>query len=226
MYVVFAPSAHALSCVQPPENMLDRGEVIFLGKVTALHVPSAPVEDRPFDSTRRGEDRVTFSVSKYWKGDMGTTIDVHGVYAWGWSGPFFQNGESYIVFARKVQNGSSTQIFANIDCNSTGLASPETEKALDALVSSKRPPAIPPLSPVVQYSRNLTLGSTGSDVAMLQSFLETKGLLTMPLGVSKGYFGGLTKAALAKYQAQENIAPAYGYFGPLTRARVSVGIGQ
>jgi len=35
------------------------------------------------------------------------------------------------------------------------------------------------------------------------------------------YFGSLTKAALAKYQAAKGISPAVGYFGPITRAYVA-----
>ncbi len=71
------------------------------------------------------------------------------------------------------------------------------------------------------YARDLTLGSTGADVVSLQSFLEAKGFLTIPTGTSKGYFGQLTVSALAKYQAANAIAPAAGYFGPMTRAKVS-----
>ncbi|HRZ34726.1 MAG TPA: peptidoglycan-binding protein, partial [Candidatus Paceibacterota bacterium] len=70
------------------------------------------------------------------------------------------------------------------------------------------------------YTRDLTIGSTGSDVAELQAFLVSKGYLVMPAGVSMGYFGSLTQAALASYQAASGIAPAAGYFGPITRAAV------
>jgi peptidoglycan hydrolase-like protein with peptidoglycan-binding domain len=68
------------------------------------------------------------------------------------------------------------------------------------------------------FTRDLTVGSTGADVVVLQDFLITKGHLVMPAGVSKGYFGSITAAALAKYQASVGISPAAGYFGPLTRA--------
>jgi len=68
--------------------------------------------------------------------------------------------------------------------------------------------------------RDLTLGSTGSDVAVLQTFLEQKGYLTIPFGVSKGYFGTLTRAAVSRYQVANGIYPTYGYFGPLTRGRL------
>ncbi len=71
------------------------------------------------------------------------------------------------------------------------------------------------------YTRDLTLGSTGADVVALQSFLESKGHLSIPTGVSKGYFGALTQSSLAKYQASVGISPAAGYFGPMTRAKVS-----
>lgn len=71
------------------------------------------------------------------------------------------------------------------------------------------------------YSMDLTLGSTGADVVALQTFLESKGVLTIPAGVSKGYFGELTRAALARYQAMNGISPAVGYFGPMTRAKVN-----
>lgn len=75
------------------------------------------------------------------------------------------------------------------------------------------------------FVRNLTVGSTGTDVVALQSYLETKGFLTIPVGVSKGYFGPLTRSALARYQASVGIAPAVGYFGPITRADVSAKCG-
>lgn len=70
------------------------------------------------------------------------------------------------------------------------------------------------------FNTNLTIGSRGADVIALQSFLESKGLLTMPAGVAKGYFGTLTKSAVRAYQLARAITPAAGYFGPITRAQV------
>lgn len=70
----------------------------------------------------------------------------------------------------------------------------------------------------VAFNMNLKLGSRGADVVALQSFLESKGLLTMPAGVAKGYFGALTKSAVVAYQISKGVTPASGYFGPLTRA--------
>ncbi|MEY2641072.1 MAG: trimeric autotransporter adhesin [Candidatus Parcubacteria bacterium] len=72
------------------------------------------------------------------------------------------------------------------------------------------------------FSRNLTIGSTGSDVADVQAFLVAKGFMTLPAGVAKGYFGSLTQSSLARYQASAGIVPATGYFGPLTRAKIAL----
>jgi len=68
-----------------------------------------------------------------------------------------------------------------------------------------------------QFSRDLTIGSTGTDVTELQKILVAKGYLVMPVGVSMGYFGTLTKNAVAAWQAANLITPAVGYFGPKTR---------
>lgn len=71
------------------------------------------------------------------------------------------------------------------------------------------------------FVRDLTIGSRGADVTALQQFLVSRGYLTMPPGVAYGYFGNLTQAALARYQSLNNISPARGYFGPITRANVN-----
>jgi peptidoglycan hydrolase-like protein with peptidoglycan-binding domain len=70
------------------------------------------------------------------------------------------------------------------------------------------------------FSRNLTVGSRGTDVSALQSILASKGFLSV---APTGYFGSLTRAALAAYQAANGITPAAGYFGPITRAQITVG---
>ena len=70
------------------------------------------------------------------------------------------------------------------------------------------------------FSRNLTLGMKGSDVKALQKYLiaHATGPAAQSLarvGVT-GYFGFLTKDALAAFQAAHGI-PATGFFGPVTR---------
>lgn len=70
-----------------------------------------------------------------------------------------------------------------------------------------------------QFNTNLKVGSRGADVTALQDFLTATGHYTY--GVSTGYFGNVTKAAVAAYQSAKGISPAVGFFGPLTRASVN-----
>ncbi len=72
------------------------------------------------------------------------------------------------------------------------------------------------------FSRNLTVGSRGADVTALQTLLQAKGFFTV---TPTGYFGSITKRAVAAYQASMGITPAVGYFGPITRASVNMGGG-
>ena len=78
-----------------------------------------------------------------------------------------------------------------------------------------------------QFTRDLTLGSTGADVLALQQLLNSNGYPVNTAGQvgSAGnettYFGSLTASALAKWQAANGVSPAVGYFGPITRAALA-----
>ncbi|MDO8620242.1 MAG: ice-binding family protein [bacterium] len=69
---------------------------------------------------------------------------------------------------------------------------------------------------------NLGSGSRDNNVAILQEFLisQNKGPAAKALGKvgASAYFGGLTKAALAEFQASVGIKPALGNFGAITRS--------
>src|SRR3989339_2175613 len=66
------------------------------------------------------------------------------------------------------------------------------------------------------FTRSLTVGSRGDDVTCLQNYLKTGGHLSVN---ATGYFGSLTKAAAASWQSANGVAPAVGYFGPISRAK-------
>ena len=72
------------------------------------------------------------------------------------------------------------------------------------------------------FTQNLTVGSTGAEVVALQQKLVAEGHLVMPAGTAMGYFGNLTKAAVAKWQAANGVSPAAGYFGPISRAKANM----
>ena len=76
------------------------------------------------------------------------------------------------------------------------------------------------------FNRDLETGSTGEDVRALQAWLNGNGYMVASTGAgSPGnettMFGGLTRAALIKYQKAMGITPAVGYFGPKTRAYIA-----
>jgi len=75
------------------------------------------------------------------------------------------------------------------------------------------------------FTRNLSLGMTGSDVKELQLFLilEDSGPAARKLAAhgTTLYFGSLTRSALIEFQQLVGIKPASGYFGPITRAYVN-----
>ena len=65
------------------------------------------------------------------------------------------------------------------------------------------------------FTRSLTVGSRGDDVTCLQNYLKSGGHLSVS---ATGYFGSLTKAATAAWQAANGVTPAVGYFGSISRA--------
>jgi hypothetical protein len=81
-------------------------------------------------------------------------------------------------------------------------------------------------SPTSISDRDLSGGSTGEDVRALQEFLNTHGFSLVSEGPGSPsnettFFGSLTKAALAKFQAANGITPSVGYFGPKTRSFIA-----
>ena len=73
------------------------------------------------------------------------------------------------------------------------------------------------------FTIDLHLGSTGADVHALQVYFNSNGFPVAKSGpalpaTETNWFGHLTKAALARFQAAVGITPAAGYFGPKTRA--------
>ena len=74
------------------------------------------------------------------------------------------------------------------------------------------------------FTRNLSLGMSGTDVKELQELLA-KDPVIYPEGKVTGYFGTLTLTAIQRFQKKYGIANAdnraYGYLGPMTRAKLN-----
>lgn len=99
----------------------------------------------------------------------------------------------------------------------------EIQKELHARGVSSAPPVVGGQCPI--FTRTLTRGSRGDDVAELQRLLIGKRYLQSEV---TGYFGALTENALQAFQSAEGIvaggspaATGWGVFGPRTRALLS-----
>ncbi len=77
--------------------------------------------------------------------------------------------------------------------------------------------------PVINYfTRDLKFGIRGTDVMLLQMYLNNNGYLLATSswgspGHETRFFGPLTQASVIKFQKANSIQPAVGYFGPITR---------
>ena len=68
------------------------------------------------------------------------------------------------------------------------------------------------------FSRSICYGDAGTTVSNLQQFLIDDGYTSVSV---TGYFGSVTRAALASFQVAENITPATGCTGRITRSHIS-----
>ena len=105
----------------------------------------------------------------------------------------------------------------------TGNGSTTRDIALATVVVAV--PASAQAAPIKTIKADLSLGSRGNNVKILQKFLmsdidEVDDIAPRALAKAgaTGYFGPLTRAALAEFQDDVGIKPAVGYFGPITRA--------
>jgi hypothetical protein len=79
----------------------------------------------------------------------------------------------------------------------------------------------------INFTRSLTIGSTGSEVMSLQKFLNSvDGTQLATTGAGSpgnetSYFGSITRAAVSKFQQKYGITPTAGYWGPISRAKAA-----
>lgn len=78
--------------------------------------------------------------------------------------------------------------------------------------------AAPATGAKCSFTRSLTIGARGDDVTCLQNYLIGTGHFTYAGGAT-GYFGNVTKNAVAAWQAASSVSPAVGYFGSLSQAK-------
>ncbi len=76
-----------------------------------------------------------------------------------------------------------------------------------------------PVAQAAEIFGSLSLGSTGTDVTTLQTYLSSDSTL-YPEGLVTGYYGTLTQAAVTRFQARYGISQT-GTVGPITRAKLN-----
>lgn len=152
------------------------------------------------------------------------------------------------IYAKRLANAGATGYFGSLtkqalaeyqsenDINpASGYFGPITkanilafifpENKTYAQVAGVKTEAVPEPSPMpsgAPVNKDLETGSSGKEVIWLQNFLIKTDAGPQAEALSEagatGYFGIVTKKALAEYQEAEGISPASGYFGPLTRS--------
>jgi hypothetical protein len=106
------------------------------------------------------------------------------------------------------------------------LPTPPATSSGSGYVSISSPISIPVIVTSPVSEKNLDIGSSGSHVQTLQTYLNSHGFtvsLTGPgsPGHETTHFGILTRKALAKFQLANGIQPSLGYFGPITKAFIN-----
>ena len=102
------------------------------------------------------------------------------------------------------------------------LLAPKTEPTVNT--PTKIPSTVPSSAVMlVNTQKNLKVNMIAPEVKNLQQFLNSQGFIVSKkglgsLGLESTFFGNQTKQALIRFQIKNNIRPASGYFGPLTKA--------
>ncbi|HVS79397.1 MAG TPA: peptidoglycan-binding protein, partial [Candidatus Paceibacterota bacterium] len=137
----------------------------------------------------------------------------------GYFGPVTQTAVQAFQAAKNIVSSGTPET------TGYGVVGPQTRSVLNAIAGTATTTPVAIADSTI-FARDLEVGMTGDDVAALQRFLNAHGFLIASAGAGSSgnetnYFGPATQAALIRFQAANNIQPAAGYFGPLTRAKTA-----
>jgi hypothetical protein len=175
--LVAAPrAARACSCLPPPSP------------VEAAEQAVAVFEGRTFGVVREGQhNRFTFEVTRVWKGEVGTRVDVWSHSQSATCGRGFESGASYVVYAGSrdghLVDGlcSRTREIsrASEDLEALGTARTPADPAAPASATAApevEPPRIEPREPAVPPPQPSARGCAAGD--------RTVGLALLPLALA------------------------------------------
>ncbi len=212
MFILETQFVNACSpIIRTPEESFASSTIVARGTVVEFISATSTNSngDLAIDNTAK------LNIKTYWKGNVGKNITIKSSNIPGFScGPVFGekiNGKDIIVYGTGMGN-----IF-NVGFSDISTVDKKILKELGKGYDPIETTVVTPTPVTFKFNRNLTVGYSGEDVIELQTKLESLGYLKIPQGTAKGFFGQLTRKALAEYQEANGIVPAVGYFGPVTR---------
>lgn len=121
LFLINLSFANACSCAlpAPPKESLEHSTAVFAGKVVDIDVPSGRVVGPLIEVSSADPVKVTFDVSKVWKGPKYKTLSLTTARDGVSCGYSFKKGEEYVVYAygeaEKLSAGicSRTKVLAN-----------------------------------------------------------------------------------------------------------------
>jgi hypothetical protein len=133
------------------------------------------------------------------------------------SGPGSLNNETD-TFGELTRQALARFQAANGISPALGIFGPITKAFINKNAAPAASAGTAPSQAAGQTVRDLEMGASGADVTAMQKALIAAGF---PIASgATGYFGQQTKDALIAYQKANNIVPASGYFGPVTRVKL------
>ncbi|MFA5131838.1 MAG: peptidoglycan-binding protein [Candidatus Paceibacterota bacterium] len=200
---------------------------------TSIEIPSKNLvvgsRDQGVKALQKFLNTQGFVISKTGNGSLGNETEYFGTATQKALSKFqAENG----IYPANGYFGPITKRFIENISQNIKIASPEVTIMAPPLPANpsnldvKPVPQALPITPIIMvdtkpiFTRDLTLGTYGSDVLELQKFLITRNSGSASRSLAENapteYFGPITQAALIEFQEHNNITPARGYFGPKT----------
>ncbi len=129
-------------------------------------------------------------------------------------------GTDYSCDITGTDVSGNTSPAAKATFRTLGTQTPATLPAQPPALPVTQPPVTQPTPPQFTFVRNMTFGTTGTDVRALQQVLISRGDLRITTPTQ--FFGQATRAALISFQRRNGL-PGTGFFGPQTWALIKSG---
>lgn len=120
------------------------------------------------------------------------------------------------VTVSNLKPGTAYTVLYKADNSIRCITTPCPENSFESLTTEFKTRNKETQTPIL-ITKNLFVGTRGTQVVALQNMLIQKGYMDGP---ATGYFGFITMRAVANFQRDNNV-PATGFVGPLTRKAIT-----